>query len=247
MANPITNSVVAQLPPTTQPISDKDGNIVTPWYQYLYALYLRTGEGQGINVAEIQQEVQQANTTAIAADATANSGLALAETVETGLQSTTIIAVNAQNLANVAQRNIATINQTALFAANNLSELADDGTARANLGVSTFPLIFQIDSATNGIKRLIPAWRPLTFGTNFSGSIGYCMIAPTANVTLNIGYIRSGVSTVIGSMTFYAGTQIAFFTAQPPSSVQTGDIITLIGPSDPTMAQVGITLLTTVG
>lgn len=247
MSNPISTVAVTQPPPYDQPISDKNGNITPAWGQCIFALFQRTGSTAGYDIATIQAQSQQALTTAIQAETEATAAQVLAENADTTAIAAQTLASTANNAATTNGRAIAIINTSALFAKNNLSDLTNDATARASLGVSTFPLIYQIDSASGGINRLVPAWRPLTFDTNFAGSIGYCATPPTGNVVLAISYIRGGVTTNIGSMTFYAGTHIAFFTAQPPFSVETGDIITLTGPSDATMAGIGITLSTIIG
>jgi len=247
MTNPISPIAVTQLPPTSEPFVDGNYYITVDWYHCLFALFQRSGGTGGFDIATIRT--------------TADDALLLASVTATKEAATNILAtdanataITASTTANTAEAisnsnviAITTIKSAALFKSDNLSGLTDPAQARANIGADTFPLIFNIDSAVSGIKQCIPLWRPMTFDTNFIGSAGYCMTAPTSNLTISINYIRSGTSFTIATMTFFAGGQIAFFTAQPPFSTEAGDILTLTGAADATFAGAGITLLTILG
>lgn len=248
MTNPISSLTVGQLPPYTQPIVNPDGTPTIDWGQFFFALSERTGgTGVGYNIGEIQAQTQEALTIATETAAglvVTNENVASVTTIA---NTANVTANTANSLAITANAGIAALDATALLMTGNLSGLADLNISRANLGVDTFPLIFQIDSANSGINRVIPLWRPLTFAINFNGSAGYCLTAPASDVTISIGYIRSGVTSFAGSITFYAGGQIGFFSAQPAFSTDLGDVLILTGTSDPLFSGIGITLLTTIG
>lgn len=247
MTNPISPIAVSQLPPISEPLVNQSQYITVDWYQCILALFQRSGGTGGFDIATIQAEASQA---AIQSAQALTDVLALQSQVDsigTTANSAKATANSAETTAIQAQSNILLFNASACFKGQNLAGLTNVPLSRANIGVDTFPIILDIESATTGIKKCVPLWRPLTWPQNFIGSAGFAMVAPASTVVINISYIRSGLTNLLGTMTFFATGQIAFFSAQPEFTTETGDILTLIGPSDTALAHVGITFLTTLG
>ncbi len=81
---------------------------------------------------------------------------------------------------------------------------------------------------------------------NFSGSSGYCFVNATNSSAFTVGYVHSGVPASIGTFTFSSGGgSTPALSTQAAVNLVSGDVLYITTPSsaDPTLADVGITLV----
>lgn len=248
MANPVTPIAASQLPPISSPLIDPITGLLTlDWYRYLLSLYQRTGGSAGTDVTIIQQTADAALALATIANALAVTANHAVATVSDEAASANATAIAAFNLATQANNAIGSITNGVLFAAQNLADLANLATARSNLGVDSYPIVFQFDNLTSASTKVEPMIRNVNIPINFGASNGYCMTVPTSTVVMSLNRIRAGVTSLLGTISFTAGGHIAFFSPQPLISILGSDIITLASPSDVSMAGVGITINAIIG
>lgn len=101
----------------------------------------------------------------------------------------------------------------------------------------------------DGQTIFISVAQAVTMPANFANSVAYTDVVPNgASVVFNVGYIRSGSYTAIGTVTFGSGSgTTGAFSVQGSVSLLAGDIIKITAPSpqDSFLSGVAITLLTT--
>lgn len=250
MANPISPNPTAALPPFSLPMVDLiNGNPSFVWYQFFLSAYNKLGGQQGLDLSTVKALAEaalaaanEAETVAIAANSTATAAEGIANQANTTANSALNVAGTGVALAQAVQR-------SSLQAANNLSDLTTVSFARSNLGVSSYSLIQTWDGQPNdGQMRYIPINRGYTVPANFAGSAIHCGTYATVDAPFVIGYIRSGATHTIGSVTLVHAGNFTHTTTQSAVSLQAGDVITVKAPSpqDATLADVGLSLILTL-
>ena len=111
----------------------------------------------------------------------------------------------------------------------------------------SFPLTCSIPGspASNVLLWYIPAVLVFTIPANFTGSLAVAGTSATSTSIFTLQYIRSGISTTLGSVTFSASSNVGVFSSSSSYTSQIGDILTLTSPSssDATLANIGISIL----
>lgn len=250
MTNPVSNLPSAQLPLITEPIVDDNGNPTTLFHRFLAGLFLRTGGGAGANTSDALTLAENALAEALAANAEATLAHTVANTAQTAADTAQTTANTAlttgSSAAAIAQHALA----TQLTALNNLSDLNNRAIARANLGVAISPITAQYDTCPASLSRYFPITRTTIVPANFSGTKTYAATAPTLDAPFLVSYIRSNVSTIIGTITLiHDGHDWLSLSTQPSVSLISGDTLVITTPSlaDATLARVGITVSLTIG
>jgi hypothetical protein len=248
MTNPVSSNPTGAFPPITVPIAANPSGIVTPeWYRLNVALWQRTGGSEGVNTGDVQTTAQTALTTAQAAELDATEAQTAAQTALTAADNATTQAMTANNAAIAAQADVATLATLTLLIADNLSDLSSVPTARANLGLSLWPLAITFDTLPSGLSRYIPITRAVTVPSDFGGLYTYCGTIPTAGAEFVLNYIRGGISTLLGTITIATGGNtynLPLTSGALAYNLIAGDTLQVITPSpaDATLANVGITL-----
>lgn len=99
----------------------------------------------------------------------------------------------------------------------------------------------------DGQAIFISIAQAVTIPANFANCIGYSDTRASSSSVFNVGYIRSGSYTAIGTITFTNASSTPSFSTQAAVSLLAGDIIKVTAPSpqDPNLANIAITLLAT--
>lgn len=92
----------------------------------------------------------------------------------------------------------------------------------------------------------VPIAQSLTMPVDFTGGIGYSDTNASASAVFTLSYLRGGVPTTIGTVTFTSAGSGGTFSTQAAVNLLTGDILKLTAPAsqDGTLANVGITFMT---
>lgn len=97
------------------------------------------------------------------------------------------------------------------------------------------------------VLHVVNIVRPIRIPANFAGSRATALAAPTANAVVYIKLIRNGVVSVIGTVTFAAGSTVGVFSEKGLTSLLAGDTVFVENQAigDITLAGVAITIKAT--
>lgn len=93
------------------------------------------------------------------------------------------------------------------------------------------------------LQVVVPLTMALSLPANMAGTKGYALVAPTASAAFVLSYIRSGVTTAIGTLTFAAGAHTLSAITSAAISLLATDVLLFTGPAgaDATLATATIT------
>jgi hypothetical protein len=182
-------------------------------------------------------------------------------TAGTGLTKTgNVIAVNFALVAALASPAFSGVPLAPTAATNtNTQQLATTAyvisqIAASSIGYSQLPAELSNSIVTmffatlsNGQLVYIPITQVSNFAANFANSIGYCGTLPSGSAVFNIGYLRSGTLTAIGTLTFTSASNTGTFSSSSLVNLHVGDllVITQPNPADALLANVSIALVLT--
>lgn len=218
------------------PINAENGQMDPVWNRFFYGLYNRSGGSLNILVADLQ--LQQVGIANVANTALSSSTFALttAQVAESEAASAATSATSAQNSANAALANQGNF----LAKSQNLSDVSNASSARQNLHVNTFPISFFYDSCSTSFTRNYAVIQGYTIQANFVGSYIFGGVAAHSAASFLINRIRGGVGANIGSIVLMPAGNASY--SGPGATLQYGDTLQVVSPSDATLAQVGLTI-----
>lgn len=119
--------------------------------------------------------------------------------------------------------------------------------ARLPAEVQNIPMAFPfVGQPASGLTIYIPIVQDTDIPADFAGSIGYSNVNAAGTAVANIGYIRSGTPTAIGTFTFTSSGSLATPSTQALLHLLANDILTCSAPSpqNAALSDFTITLLT---
>lgn len=240
-----TNVSSGVLPPFSLPIISSTGENDPSWMRWAFKIDTLSGGTTNITLTTVDIKATTALTTATRANT-------VVVTLENAQLQQNLDIEAAQNSANQAVSQIQTLAASingVMFRTNNLSDVNNAAIARSNLNVNFFPIYTQFAYPSPYSTKIIPIGRGYQIPTNFAGSIIYADKFGTNDNAFTISYIRSGITTIIGTLGLVHGGN---FPITPvignATTLQAGDILMIIPPavSDPTLFNIGIMIATTL-
>lgn len=113
--------------------------------------------------------------------------------------------------------------------------------------VQNVPIAFPFSGKpNNGQQVFVPIIQATTLPANFAECIGYSDTLATSSAAFTLAYVRAGVATTVGTVTFTSGGSGGTLSTQAAVNLLAGDVLRLTAPTpqDATIAGVGITFMT---
>lgn len=245
MANPQSQIPSAQLPYPDTVVTNQDGTPTLLFHRFLTGVWQRTGGAAGIGSSDVQAIATQALTTANRALTEANAADSSANQAQATANSARSLASTANTNASSALSIASSAYTGALLKANNLTDLGNVATARANLGLASYPAVFTFDTCPGSLSKAVPLMRSYTLPPNFAGVVLWWGVAATADAIFHIGRSRGPSSTItpIGTINVVHAGSGFMASTQAAVSLSAGDSLVITAPASPdaTLAQLSFT------
>jgi hypothetical protein len=216
------------LPPSNLQIIQPDGTMSASWYQFFASIAGTISQnGSALDINQIKTVAQQALVKAsseVTAVGAATAAAAAQQTADTAVT----LANQAQTTAYAAYT--AATNPQLLIASKNLSDIPNDPTARANLGVNLVPVTFTYGSVAASFAKYIPIVQPTTIPAGFAGTHTYCGTEATLDAVFTVRVIRASAPILIGYITLIHLGQFSSFSNQAAFKLLAGDVLQIITP-----------------